>query len=266
MPIMPVNGQGIFYQDSGGDKPAVIFMHGFLFDQHMFDAQVSALEADFRCIRFDARGFGQTEWDGNAFDMYDTASDCLGLMDSLGLQQAVIVGMSQGGYAALRFAIRYPERLKALVLMSTFTGVRPDDFAQVYQAIRDNWVQNGPVDPMLDQLMTVLIGPKEKTEAFWQAWRPRWKDQSGDSIYHTINALLDRDVIEDAQVSAIPVPALVIHGKEDHGIPFALGQQMAKLLSHNKGLVEVSGAAHAANMTHPHIVNPALHQFLKQYA
>ena len=76
-----VNGQEIFYTDSGGNGPVVILAHGFLMDQTMFDAQVSALSPEFRVITWDERGFGQTKWDGKDFSYWDSARDCLGLMD-----------------------------------------------------------------------------------------------------------------------------------------------------------------------------------------
>ncbi|MFW6084103.1 MAG: alpha/beta fold hydrolase, partial [Gemmatimonadota bacterium] len=108
MPITRINGQGIHYEDSGGDGPAVLFLHGFLMDRRMFDPQVEALSGAFRCVRFDARAFGDTEWDGKPFGLYDTAADGVGLLDELGIDSAVWVGHSQGGYAALRAALGHP--------------------------------------------------------------------------------------------------------------------------------------------------------------
>ncbi|PJF22785.1 MAG: alpha/beta hydrolase [Phototrophicales bacterium] len=262
MPIAQINSQGIFYEDSGGDGTPIIFMHGFLFDHSMFDSQVKALAPDYRCIRFDARAWGQTQWDGQAFDLYDTVADCIGLMDHLGLEKAVIAGMSQGGYAAIRLAIKHPDRVDKLILMSTFKGVRPDDFKSVYTGIRDTWVENGPIDPLLDQLMTVLIGPKERVSQFWDAWRDKWKTVTGNQMFHGTNALLDRDPISDEQVQGIQHPVLITHGTEDNGIPIALAEQMAKLLPNVKKFVRVPDAAHAANMTDPELVNQAIREFL----
>ncbi|MCX6536754.1 MAG: alpha/beta hydrolase, partial [Actinobacteria bacterium] len=64
MTFANINGQEIFYQDSGGTGPVVILAHGFLMDQTMFDAQVAALSPEFRVITWDERGFGRTKWDG----------------------------------------------------------------------------------------------------------------------------------------------------------------------------------------------------------
>jgi hypothetical protein len=71
-------------EDSGGDGPAVILAHGFLMDHEMFAPQVAALAPQYRVITWDERGFGLTEHDGKPFTYWDSAADCLGLLDHLG--------------------------------------------------------------------------------------------------------------------------------------------------------------------------------------
>lgn len=266
MPIAHVNGQGLYFEDSGGSGPAVVFMHGFLMDQTMFDPQVAALAPSYRCVRFDARGFGQTEWDGRPFSLYDTVEDCIGLMDHLGIERAAIVGMSQGGYAALRLALRHPERVKALVLMSTGAAIDPEEGKAGYRQMRDTWRTAGPVPPIVEGLMTAIIGPAEATGELWQVWRPRWEARTGEQIFHSMNNLLDRDDITDAQLAQITIPVLITHGEEDSGVPIALGEALDRALPNSKGLVRVPGAAHVANLTHPEAINPALRAFLAEYA
>ena len=266
MPIAQVNGQGLSYEDSGGTGPALLFMHGFLMDQSMFDPQVAALAPRYRCIRFDARGFGQTQWDGHPFSLYDTAADAVGLLDCLGIQQATIIGMSQGGYATLRLALRYPERVKALVLMSTQAGADPEEGKAQFYGMRDTWKSVGPVPPLVEGVMTLIIGPQSETAALWQEWTPKWQARTGDQIFHAMNNLLDRDDITPAQVGQITAPALVTHGDADLGMPIELGEQLAQHLPNCKGFVRIPGAAHAANLTHPQIINPPLVAFLAEYA
>src|SRR5215207_3129379 len=62
MPHADINGQRIYFEDSGGEGPAVILAHGFLMDQEMFAPQVEALSPDYRVITWDERGFGRTEF------------------------------------------------------------------------------------------------------------------------------------------------------------------------------------------------------------
>ena len=109
MQTAQINGTTISFEDSGGKGPVVILSHGFLMDHSMFDHQVEALKASYRVVTWDERGFGGTPATGE-FTYWDSANDVLGLMDHLGIQSAVIGGMSQGGFLSLRVALTAPER------------------------------------------------------------------------------------------------------------------------------------------------------------
>ncbi len=130
MSYADVNGQRIYYEDSGGSGPPVILAHGFLMDHEMFAPQVAALAPEFRVITWDERGFGLTEFDGKPFTYWDSANDCLGLLTHLGIDEAVVGGMSQGGFLSMRAALTSPERVKALVLLDTQAGKEPDERAR----------------------------------------------------------------------------------------------------------------------------------------
>ena len=263
MPIAEINRQGLFFEDSGGDGPALVFMHGFLMDHRMFDPQVAALAANYRCVRWDARGFGQTRWDGEPFSLHDSARDCIGLMDHLGIDRATLVGMSQGGYCALRVALRHPDRVRALVLMSTRSGVDEQEARAGYSELRDTWVAHGPIDPLLEGLATALLGPRDRVAEAWDTWIPRWKRHSKEQLDHAMNNLLDRDDI-DPRLSEITCPALVTHGTDD-SMPMALGEKLAKDLVNCQGFVAIPGGAHAASMTHPEVIAGPLADFLARY-
>jgi 3-oxoadipate enol-lactonase len=97
MPVAAANGIQISYTDSGGQGPAVVFSHGYLLDHTMFGRQVAALAPRYRVITSDQRGHGGTRATG-AFTYWDSAADLLGLLDQLGVERAVLAGMSQGGF------------------------------------------------------------------------------------------------------------------------------------------------------------------------
>lgn len=81
-----------------------------------------------------------------------------------------------------------------------------------------------------------------------------------------MNNLFDRDDITAEQLRQITAPALVTHRDADLGMPIELGEQLAQNLPNGKGFVRIPGAAHAANLTHPQIINPPLMAFLAEYA
>ncbi len=263
MTTVELNGQGLYYEDSGGAKPVVVFMHGFLFDQTMFDPQVAYLQADYRCIRFDARALGQTRWDGQSFSLYDTAADAIGLLDQLGIQQAAFVGMSQGGYALIRLALRYPERVKAAVFLSTYNGVDTDEVKAVYRSMRDGFAGEGKAG-VLDVFANLFLGANQALRTYWL---PRWTALPALNVFHGMNNLIDRDDISAQQAAQITVPALVMHGDGDQGIPMALAERsLFKVLPNVKGLVSIPGGTHAANLVNPDATNPPLKAFLDAYA
>jgi 3-oxoadipate enol-lactonase len=260
MPHADLNGQRIFYEDSGGEGPPIVLAHGFLMDQAMFDPQVQMLAPEFRVIRFDERGFGATVTDGKPFTFWDSADDCIRLLDHLGLDRAVVGGMSQGGFLSLRAALRHPDRIRALVLMSTQAGT-DDAAARAGQLeLLETWKAHGPIEPLIQAVASMLLGAPEH----WEPWVSKWRRLPKDALLLPSQCLMARDDLFP-RLGEIRHPAIVFHGTADMGILFALGEALAKALPNCKGFVPVEGAAHAANLTHPHIVNPPLLEFLRTY-
>jgi len=106
MPFAPVNGQQLYFEDTAGTGPVVVFSHGNLMNSQMWAPQVEALRGEFRCVVWDERLHGRTKDDGDLYTYWDSADDLLGLLDHLGVEQATLVGHSQGGFLSLRAALR----------------------------------------------------------------------------------------------------------------------------------------------------------------
>src|SRR3569623_242087 len=119
MPTAQIGGQTLYYEDTGGNGPVVVFSHGLLMDRTMFAPQIAALSAKYRVISWDERGHGNTGDAAAPFSYYDSAADVVGLLKQLSIPRAIFAGMSQGGYLSLRAAIRYPEVVAGLVLIDT---------------------------------------------------------------------------------------------------------------------------------------------------
>ena len=99
------------------DRPLVVFTHGACVDHHSFDAAVRAVIDQYRVLTWDVRGHGLSQPIGAAFTTLRAVDDLLALVDSLGVEQAVYVGHSNGSYIAQELAFRHPQRVSALVVV-----------------------------------------------------------------------------------------------------------------------------------------------------
>lgn len=257
MSLAAVNGAEIAYDDTGGDGPPVVLAHGFLMDRSMFAPQMEALRATHRVITWDQRGFGDTNYDGEPFTYWDSAADCLGLMDQLDIERAVVGGMSQGGFISLRVALLAPTRVRALILLDTQAGTEDPEVIPLYQGMVDSWVADGPSDELTTTVAGLILGePGLSTR-----WIAKWKARPKESIGQPGTTLLTRDSIWD-RLGEIEAPALVVHGTEDVAIPLDRAERMVAELPHAEPLLVVEGGTHAANLTHPDQVNAGILAFL----
>jgi pimeloyl-ACP methyl ester carboxylesterase len=259
MPFADVNGQHIYFEDSGGDGVPVIFSHGFLMDHEMFRPQVAALSGEFRCITWDERGFGQTEATG-PFTYWDSADDALALLAHLDADRAFFVGMSQGGFLSMRAALRAPDRVLGLGLIDTQSGLEAEEVRPAYEAMTEEWTTNGPSDELADAIAGIIMSPGyDHTE-----WVAKWKARPKDVIREPFRTLMDRDDISD-RLPEITAPAVVFHGEADTAIPMDKAEQLLKNLGHCEELVRIPDAGHASNLSHPAEVNGPLADFLRRH-
>jgi 3-oxoadipate enol-lactonase len=260
VPYAEINGQRIYHEDSGGQGLPLVLAHGFLMDHEMFAPQVAAFGSEYRVVTWDERGHGLTETTPDDFSYWDSAEDLRGLLDALGIERAVVGGMSQGGFLSLRFALRYPERAIGLVLVDTQSGLEDPEKLPQYEMMTDVWATDGPSDMIADAVAAIIIGPNRPESAAWVA---KWKARPKESVRQIFGTLVTRDDIT-ARLGEITAPALVVHGEEDLAIEIPLAEALAAGLPNARPLVRVPGAGHAANLTHPGPVNAAIAGFLKE--
>lgn len=256
MPVAAVNGQEIYFEDSGGGGPALILGHGFLMDHEMFSPQVDELAGEFRVITWDERGFGRTPATG-PFSYWDSADDCLSLLDHLAIDRAVLGGMSQGGFVSLRAALRAPGRVKGLVLIDTQSGLEDPARVDAYEMLGQTIIQQGP-EPVQEIVGAIILGGGLDGEP----WFRKWAELDRKGFEYAFRCLMDRDDLTD-RVGAIEPPAIIFHGTEDAAIGMEKAEALRDQLPGCQELVAVAGAGHASNLSHPEAVNPRLRKFLR---
>ncbi|WP_433599631.1 alpha/beta fold hydrolase [Nocardia sp. CA-135953] len=258
MPFARAIDADIHYEDSGGDGPVVLLAHEFFMDRTMFASQMAALAPEFRIVSWDARGHGRTRDQGLPFTYWTAARDALTVLDHLGAERAVFGGTAQGGFTALRTALIAPERVSALILISTEAHGPTPEQSTATQKFLDEWYGDDSRQEAVEQLAYWLIGDDEWYRAIWTK---RWLVRDREGIEVAAGCLLGRDSVSD-RLSEITCPALVIHAT-DSGIARERTQQLAADLTAST-FVEIAGARLAVTMTHPDPVNHAIQQFLRE--
>jgi|ERR1022692_58943 pimeloyl-ACP methyl ester carboxylesterase len=254
MPTATINGIEISYSDTGGAGLAVVLSHGILMDQSMFGPQVHALAPDFRVITWDQRGHAQTTAPG-PFSYWDSAKDVLALLDHLGIDRAVLGGMSQGGFLSLRAALLAPDRVRGLILIDTQAGVEDPAVAEGYEQLHEVWRTQGP-GPVQEIVSAIILGPGE-----WDDWYAKWAAADIEQFTLAFRCLVDRDDIT-GRLGEIGCPALIVHGTADAAIPVAKAEAMRAGLAGRSELALIDEGTHASNVSHPAQVSEAIMTFL----
>ena len=176
-------------------------------------------------------------------------------MDALGIESAFVGGMSQGGFISLRVAPTAPERVRGLILIDTQAGTEDADKVEGYGHLHDVWLAHGP-EPVQEVIAGLILGP-----GVWPQWFEKWAALETQQFSWAFRCLMDRDDIT-SRLGEISCPSLVVHGTDDVAIPMSKSEILRDRLAEPSTLVEVQGAPHAANLTHPEPVNAAIKSFL----
>lgn len=257
MPVAMINDLPLHYTDTGGDGPVVVLGHGYFLDHRVFTAQAKVLAPQWRIVTWDARGHGATPDNAETpYTYWDQARDVIGLLDHLSIDQAVVGGVSQGGFIALRVALLAPRRVVGLALWDTeATACHPEDRIG-YRAMFNALAERGPVDALTIPLSTRLLGDSELREL----WRERWRN-STLPLGPATDCLLDRDDISD-RLTEIRCPVLLMWGEHDVSLPHDRMELLRERLPMADRVHVITGAAHTPPLTHPAQVNKLLVDFL----
>jgi pimeloyl-ACP methyl ester carboxylesterase len=253
----------IYYEVAGSGEPTVVLIHGGLLDCRMWDDQFEILSRDHRVVRYDASAHGQSVLPPDAY--WDHA-DLRGLLDHLAIDRAVLVGLSLGGRIAIDLALEDPQRVEAVVAVSSGLGG--------YRFISENYLKDR--DAMIAAWKAGDF--KNVVEAFQRSWTdgPHRMPEDVDPVVRERVRAMARNRIESAmegrglrqpaidRLSELEVPMLVVVGELD--VPGIL--EIADMLvaaNQNAELVVVPGVAHLVNMEKPEEFNRILLDYLERF-
>jgi len=255
-----IDGVEIEY-DVRGEGAPLLLLHAFPLGLFMWEAQVEALSATHRVVRFDARGFGGSAAGADPLTMERIADDGAALLDHLGIEKAVVGGCSMGGYAAFAFVRRHPQRLVGLVLQDTRAGADTAE-ARANRATLAAKVMAEGASAAVEAFLPKLLGETTQRErlALVASVRERILGTPPQGIANALHGLAARADSRET-LPTIAVPTLVLVGAEDVLTPPSEAATLAAAIPTAR-LDVIPAAGHLANLENPGAVNAALLAFL----
>lgn len=246
-----------------GAGPAVVLLHAFPLHSAMWAGQRAALADSWRVITPDLRGFGRSARGDDAPALDVMADDVAELLDRLHLDRVVLGGLSMGGYTAMAFLRRHPDRVHALVLADTKASADPPPARANRERIAARLDADGTTDALLEDVLPALCGPTTQRE------RPRVLDhvtaltRSADpaAAAWAQRAMAARpDSFETLR--SVTVPALVLRGDEDGLSTADDAEAMAQALPQAR-LETLTGSGHLTALEVPDAFTAVLQDFLE---
>jgi len=263
----------LYYEDHGTGQP-VVLIHGYPLDGHSWERQTRVLlDAGYRVVTYDRRGFGRSSKVGAGYD-YDTfAADLHAVLEALDLRDVVLVGFSMGTGELARYVANHGhERVAKLAFLASlepFLVQRDDNPTGVPQDVFDGIVETALADRFawFTQFFADFYNLDENlgTRISQEAVTASWNTAAGSApvAAHAVVPTWIEDFRDDVRaVRASGKPALILHGTADRILPIdSTGRPFHEALPEAR-YVEVDGAPHGLLWTHAEDVNRALLGFL----
>jgi pimeloyl-ACP methyl ester carboxylesterase len=248
MPTIDRDGVKIYYEVHGSGPP--LLTHGYSSTSGMWQGQIAALSKHHKLVLWDMRGHGQSDYpdDPAAYSESLTVADMAALLDAVGAKQAIVGGLSLGGYMSLAFYRAHPERVRALLIIDTGPGFKKDE-------ARDVW--NKRAHDTGDRF------EREGLDVLKSASRERSTvtHRNASGLARAARGMLtQRDARVIETLPDIKVPCLIVVGADDTPFLAASDYMAARIPGAQK--VVIPAAGHAVNIDQPHAFIDAVLPFL----
>jgi pimeloyl-ACP methyl ester carboxylesterase len=264
MPKARVNGVELNYEVRGDGYPLVL-AHGFTASMDMWDDQTPAFAEKYRVVTYDIRGHGASEAPADlaSYDLWTCVEDQRRLMDHLDIEEAHVGGLSMGGMIAMRFALKYPERVRALLLCDTGPGLQGPHrhwFDALYGSA-GNVVRTqgmGAWRSRMWPLLAQIFPPDGQLPAGVRRHLDGLDRMSPDGFLGGAQALRDQDSVLE-RLTEIRAPALIVVGDRD--LLLTDSRAMQKRIAENQ-FVLIRNSLHGSAVWQPEAFTAAVLDFL----
>jgi pimeloyl-ACP methyl ester carboxylesterase len=248
-------GRPSLWYERGGRGPPLLLITGFGISGAVFEPVLDRYAERFSCIVFDNRGSGRSQAPLRPTSMPELAADAVGLLDELGIASAHVYGVSMGGMIAQEVALRFPERVRGLVLGCTSPGgpraVRPT--VRELRAVATA-AAGAPRSPVDSTLAAVLFSERfrrdEPERAHFLLEHFRRHLPAAQGVAAQLLASVFHDTV--SRLDQVQAPTLVLHGERDVMAPLGNARMLAERIP-NAELAIVPGAGHAYALERPDV-------------
>ena len=244
----------LWYERRGSGAP-LLLITGFGISGAVFEPVLDRYAERFSCIVFDNRGSGRSQAPPRPTSMPELAADAVGLLDELGIASAHVYGVSMGGMIAQEVALRFPERVRGLVLGCTSPGgpraVRPTVRELRVVAAAAAGAPRSPVDSTLAAvLFSERFRRDEPERAHFLLEHFRRHLPAAQGVAAQLLASVFHDTV--SRLDQVQAPTLVLHGERDVMAPLGNARMLAERIP-NAELAIVPGAGHAYALERPDV-------------
>lgn len=259
MTFARINGTLLHYRLAGPEgAPALVFANSLGTDARIWDAVIAPLADRYRCLSYDKRGHGLSDAPEGDYRLDHHLDDLIGLFDHVGVDRAVVVGVSIGGLIAQGLALRAPERVAGLVLCCT--APRMGDAAMWSSRIETARAKG--LAPLADPVMARWFSPDFRRDrpVDLSGWRNLFLRTDPLGYANTCATLRDTDL--SADISRIWAPTLILAGDADLAAPVDLVRTCTAIPGSR--LEILAGVGHIPSIEQPAVVAGLIADFLKE--
>jgi pimeloyl-ACP methyl ester carboxylesterase len=239
----------------------------------MWAEQVAALRGEYRCITFAARGYPPSDVppDQSAYSHVHATDDAIAVLDAFGVQRAHVVGLSMGGFTALQLGIRYPDRVRSLLVSSAGSGASPHQRAEFLanaQETAEAFRREGtPAVAARMALGPARIQLLRKNRPLWERFRAQLIEHSAEGMAFTVLGVQRArpslwEIVDELRT--ITAPTLVLNGDEDEAVLDA-GLLLKRTIP-SAGLQLVPNSGHLLNLEDPDLYTQIVRSFVRAAA
>ena len=259
MPDMVVNRHRLHFEQAGAGD-ALVFLHGLGSCGQDWLLQMQALSDGFRVIAPDLRGHGESDAPQGRVRVSDLAGDVTGLLDTLGVERAHLVGLSLGGCVAQQIALDCPARVRSLTLVNTFARFDLGEPRTAILVVLRLAVLGTLGLPTQARLVAARLFPKPEQAPLRQIAAQRIAANDPATYRRMLIAIQQFDVRD--RLGEIGCPTLVIAGERDTTAPLRAKRFLAEHISGAR-LEIVADSGHATPVDQPDAFNELLSRFLE---